>query len=63
MQSMRLFQEKLAALPPLHVPKKPIGLESSTGTVAVDFGEDAPEDLKKLSRDTRTVLGVRIPFH
>ena len=56
-----ILQEKLASLPPLHVPKKPIGLQSSTGTLSLDeLGGEASEDLKKLSKDAHNVLGASL---
>ena len=54
-----ILQEKIASLPPLRVPKKPIGLQSSTGTMSLDeLGGEGSEDLKKLSKDAHNVLGV-----
>ena len=56
-----ILQEKLASLPPLCVPKKPIGLQSSTGTLSLDeLGGEASEDLKKLSKDAHNVLGASL---
>ena len=43
------------------MPKKPIGLQSKTGAVSIEeIHADAPEDLKKLSKDTHNVLGVSV---
>ena len=57
-----IVQAQLASLPPLDVPKKPIGLASPTGFVKL--GESAEkdaasrEDLAKLSKDTSGLLKV-----
>ena len=54
----------MASLPPLFVPKKPIGLQSSTGTLSLDeLGGEASEDLKKLSKDAHNVLGVNFTLY
>lgn len=51
----------MAALPPLQVPKKPIGLASATGTVPigeVPDGDAAKTDLNKLIKRTKDLLTV-----
>ena len=48
-------------LAPLHLPKKPVGMASQTGTVKIGEspGDEATrEDLHKLSKDTSQLLTV-----
>ncbi|BFZ01398.1 hypothetical protein BsWGS_04438 [Bradybaena similaris] len=53
------MKKQMAALPPLQVPKKPIGLASATGTVPigeVPDGDSAKTDLNKLIKRTKDLL-------
>lgn len=54
----------MARLPPLIVPRKPIGMAHQTGTVkigetAVSDVDASQEDLQKLSKDASQLLKVR----
>ncbi|CAG5131150.1 unnamed protein product, partial [Candidula unifasciata] len=53
------MKKQMAALPPLQVPKKPVGLASATGTVPigeVPDGDSAKTDLNKLIKRTKDLL-------
>ena len=55
------MKQQLASLAPLQVPKKPMGLASTTGTVSLGeiLGQDpAREDMRKLTKDTNSLLNV-----
>ena len=55
------FQKQMASLTPLQIPKKPTGLASSTGSVAIGDVPDSVTckiDLNNLVKKTKNLLGV-----
>lgn len=54
----------MASLPPLQVPKKPVGLASATGHVAIgEVTDPCKTDLNKLVKRTKDLLQVSCDYN
>jgi dynactin 1 len=54
------LQDQMAQLPPLLLPKKPVGMANPTGTVSMTESMNTDSNLQKLSKDTSQLLKVSL---